>query len=164
MHVYAGEGRAESAPNLGNLENDRNFLGTCETVKGILIHASDYGDESDDDPDEHPLTLAETAEAQIQLKRASRATPDDGGLRALSDRRDLGITATDDALPGGAQKTYFLGIIDVLIKYNAKKRAETFVKTFKAKREAISSVPPDEYAARFLRFCEDVVLKDAEAK
>ena len=122
------------------------------------------GDESDDDPDEHPLTLAETAEAQIQLKRASRATPDDGGLRALSDRRDLGITATDDALPGGAQKTYFLGIIDVLIKYNAKKRAETFVKTFKAKREAISSVPPDEYAARFLRFCEDVVLKDAEAK
>ena len=25
-------------------------------------------------------------------------------------------------------------------------------------------VPPDEYAARFLRFCEDVVLKDAEAK
>ena len=38
------------------------------------------------------------------------------------------------------------------------------MKTFKAKREAISSVPPDEYAARFLRFCEDVVLKDAEAK
>ena len=131
------------------------FAGACAGTRGPLPIA--------------PQLIA-TAEAQVEAGANEDALATLAQLAAdrcpprISDRRDLGITATDDALPGGAQKTYFLGIIDVLIKYNAKKRAETFVKTFKAKREAISSVPPDEYAARFLRFCEDVVLKDAEAK
>jgi hypothetical protein len=48
------------------------------------------------------------------------------------------------------------GIIDILQQYNVKKRGETLLKVLvmRSDRHEISSVEPNEYAARFVRFME----------
>ena len=43
-------------------------------------------------------------------------------------------------------KIYFIGIIDIFTEYNAKKKAEHFLKSLKYDSETISCVPPDDYA------------------
>ena len=111
---------------------------------------------SDDEADDDPLSVTEAVDAAQALRRASRVTADRSGLVALTSRRDLGIQAR--AADGEVGPTYFLGVIDVLIKYNSKKQAETILKSFKAPRATISSVPPSEYADRFLAFVEDEVI------
>jgi len=49
---------------------------------------------------------------------------------------------------------YYMGIIDILQKYNWKKRLETLFKTLQNRRNRhiMSSVPPEEYKTRFLKF------------
>jgi 1-phosphatidylinositol-4-phosphate 5-kinase len=49
-------------------------------------------------------------------------------------------------------KIYFVGIIDILQKYNRHKRLENFVKSRMNDSEAISSVDPNSYSRRFNRF------------
>jgi len=49
-------------------------------------------------------------------------------------------------------EVYFLGIIDILQQYNAKKSAENFLKSFKFDRKQISAVHPNWYAERFVQF------------
>jgi 1-phosphatidylinositol-4-phosphate 5-kinase len=44
------------------------------------------------------------------------------------------------------------GIIDILQQYDLKKRGETVLKSILHKKEDISSVGPELYAKRFLRF------------
>jgi hypothetical protein len=100
-----------------------------------------------------PFTLAESIDSAVRLERATATRPKAGGLCVLTDRRDLGIPAASE--DGSSACTYFLGVIDILIKYNSKKQAETFLKSLKADRATISSVPPDEYAARFMKFAEE---------
>lgn len=117
----------------------------------------DDDDASSDDDADASLTGAEATDAAHALKRAIRASPDGGGLVTLTrGRRDLGIPSRPER--GAIGPTYFLGVIDILIKYNAKKSAETYFKSLRAPRSAISSIPPDEYAARFIAFVEDHVL------
>jgi len=59
-----------------------------------------------------------------------------------------GITSSDGRL------VYYMGIIDVLQRYNVKKKGETFLKTVVKREEAsqLSSAPPNFYAARFTSF------------
>jgi len=56
--------------------------------------------------------------------------------------------------PSGAKgaDVYFLGIIDILQQYNAKKAAENFFKGFKYDRREISAVHPKLYAERFVEY------------
>ena len=52
---------------------------------------------------------------------------------------------------------YYFGIIDILQQYNMKKMAENFYKGNFTSQGAkkISSLPPQEYAERFVKFIED---------
>ena len=51
---------------------------------------------------------------------------------------------------------YFMGIIDILQEYDAKKFGETVLKTvlLRQPRLGLSAVPPKEYAARFVAFID----------
>ncbi|KNC47995.1 serine/threonine protein kinase [Thecamonas trahens ATCC 50062] len=51
-------------------------------------------------------------------------------------------------------EVYFLGIIDFLQKYNAKKKLENRYKSLRFDKDTISAVPPDQYARRFFEFIE----------
>jgi len=69
----------------------------------------------------------------------------DGGIR--------GVTA--DGTPSNVM--YYMGIIDILQRYNAKKKLETQVKSISTDPESISSVKPSKYAKRFSKFIADAV-------
>ncbi|MES1914126.1 MAG: hypothetical protein MHM6MM_006249 [Cercozoa sp. M6MM] len=75
---------------------------------------------------------------------------DDGGIRAC--RSESG--STDDADRSGRDgRIYFVGIIDILQRYNAIKKVEHFAKGLgNTNRSSISAVPPGYYAARLLEF------------
>jgi len=67
--------------------------------------------------------------------------PDDGGMRGVSES-------------GKLHEYYFVGIIDILMLYTLRKRAEHTYKTirFNSEKSEISSVNPSDYAKRFLEF------------
>ena len=55
-----------------------------------------------------------------------------------------------DAVTGAvAQEVVFVGIIDMLVPFNASKKMENFAKGWLLLQENFSVVPPDTYAARF---------------
>ena len=61
-----------------------------------------------------------------------------------------------DGQPNG--EVYYMGIIDILQQYNARKWGETIFKSTFTKEGAegkISSVPPVKYAQRFVEFIRD---------
>lgn len=49
-------------------------------------------------------------------------------------------------------KIFYMGIIDVLQEYNARKVLETRYRSFTAHRSQASCVPPNEYGRRFVKF------------
>ncbi|KAL0219292.1 hypothetical protein P9112_004945 [Eukaryota sp. TZLM1-RC] len=52
---------------------------------------------------------------------------------------------------------YFFGIIDILQKYNTRKRLESSAKSLFNKSDAISAVAPEHYARRFLNFMDKLI-------
>lgn len=50
------------------------------------------------------------------------------------------------------KKTYHLGIIDILQKWNLKKKAEMNIKSVLHVKNGLSSIPPKEYSQRFIDF------------
>jgi len=70
---------------------------------------------------------------------------DQGGTRAFTIERGIG------------NEIYFVGVIDILIRYATKKKAETIGKSIIHGSETISVVAPHKYALRFLRFIDTVV-------
>merc|ERR1712025_425206 len=55
-------------------------------------------------------------------------------------------------------EVYFVGIIDVLQKYNKRKKLENWIKKMKYDKLSISAAPPDLYAQRMCDFFEDKVV------
>ena len=51
----------------------------------------------------------------------------------------------------------FVGIIDTLVPFSLRKRAEYFIKSLLQYGQNFSVVPPAAYAARFTAFCTSVV-------
>ncbi|ORC93710.1 putative phosphatidylinositol-4-phosphate 5-kinase-like [Trypanosoma theileri] len=66
-----------------------------------------------------------------------------------------GMLSTEQ--PGTQREIYYIGIIDILQEYNVRKRLETLVIGSLKDREKISSVPPREYASRFLSFMSSII-------
>merc|ERR1712130_1063562 len=53
---------------------------------------------------------------------------------------------------------YFVGLIDILQKYNKRKKLENWIKKMKYDKHSISAAPPDIYAQRMCDFFEDKVV------
>merc|ERR1719445_2838629 len=56
---------------------------------------------------------------------------------------------------------YFCGIIDVLQKYNKRKKVENFFRGLQPKTDVstISAVPPDQYSMRMYEFLTDRIQR-----
>ena len=70
------------------------------------------------------------------------------------------FTEVDDGgmMSEDCEDLYFLGIIDILTYYGARKKLENFFKTTVHKKEAVSCAPPAFYAERFLRYMSEVFV------
>ena len=104
----------------------------------------DSGPSSDDEYDaEGPNTPTAQPLARPGLLRVSSSTfftQDDGGLCSV------------DPLTGReGNEVYYLGIIDILQRYTARKKMEHGVKALTHDANAVSCAPPSFYAERFLR-------------
>ena len=66
----------------------------------------------------------------------------------LHDGGVLGTTP-DGTLTG---ELYYVGLIDVLMRYTFRKKVETAVKKVNAGEQEVSSAPPDHYAQRLIAF------------
>ena len=53
---------------------------------------------------------------------------------------------------------YFTGIIDILQKYNKRKKMENFLRGINNDVKTISCVPPDNYAARMMDFLKNKIM------
>ena len=73
-------------------------------------------------------------------------------------KRDLVKINDGEILSNDGTQLYFLGIIDILQKYNKKKKVAGFVKGIAHEKSTLSTVPPDQYARRFCKFFEDRIL------
>eukprot|EP00656_Telonema_subtile_P013210 TRINITY_DN1669_c0_g2_i1.p1 TRINITY_DN1669_c0_g2~~TRINITY_DN1669_c0_g2_i1.p1 ORF type:complete len:876 (+),score=250.00 TRINITY_DN1669_c0_g2_i1:69-2696(+) len=103
------------------------------------------------------LGIHRLEDPSCELPRDEGAPPferDAGGMRSVN----------PDGSPGGF--VYFVGIIDILIPYSARKAAEHAAKSIIHDPKTISAVPPLDYAHRFQDFMLDNVVKcgtDAQA-
>ncbi|EEB06807.1 1-phosphatidylinositol-4-phosphate 5-kinase Its3 [Schizosaccharomyces japonicus yFS275] len=102
----------------------------------------------------HEMRRAVNTTGPVSLDRSCYRLPDD----QFMERRhflfycdDGGFRATDENNQPG-NFIFYIGIIDLLTKYNYVKRVEHFWKGLSHPRSDISSVPPPEYAERFLGF------------
>ena len=59
------------------------------------------------------------------------------------------------------EEIYFLGIIDILTKYNLMKKVEHFSKLVRYCSNEMSCVPPDQYRDRFVHFMNGVIQKQS---
>jgi len=64
----------------------------------------------------------------------------------------------EDELGAMGNEVYFVGLIDILQKYNKRKKLENWIKKMKYDKHAISAAPPDLYAQRMCDFFEDKVV------
>jgi 1-phosphatidylinositol-4-phosphate 5-kinase len=68
-----------------------------------------------------------------------------------------GMLSQDEV--NGRREIYYIGIIDILQEYNLWKRSETVVMGIRRRSlHQISSVPPNEYASRFLSFMSSLLV------
>ncbi|OMJ67959.1 hypothetical protein SteCoe_34100 [Stentor coeruleus] len=77
--------------------------------------------------------------------------PRKNGFTIFSETDDGGIINEDKT------ELYFMGIIDILTYYGAKKKLEHFFKNTIHKKQAVSCAPPDFYAERFLEYMERIL-------
>jgi hypothetical protein len=92
---------------------------------------------------ETSLTQIEQPIEQVQRKGLTIWTEFDGGVQGCAQR---GQEHAD---------VYFMGVIDILQRYNSVKRMENFFKGFKYDRSSISAVDALTYARRFVNFLTD---------
>ncbi|KAL0227954.1 hypothetical protein RCL1_004097 [Eukaryota sp. TZLM3-RCL] len=76
-------------------------------------------------------------------------------IRGMCERYEQ-LSEEDAQLPRG-DEVYFFGIIDILQKFNTRKKFESSAKGLFANSETISCLPPEQYASRFIRFIDRVV-------
>lgn len=55
------------------------------------------------------------------------------------------------------QETYYIGIIDMLTTYSAKKKAANFFKSFLWKEKTLSTIPPPAYKERIASFTKYII-------
>jgi hypothetical protein len=76
-------------------------------------------------------------------------------LKALVDFEDGGIISET------GNEVYFVGIIDILTKFNFKKKCEHFIKMVRYCSNNMSCTPPDMYRDRFVKYMNKVIQKSS---
>ena len=76
-------------------------------------------------------------------------------LKALQDFEDGGIISET------GNEIYFVGIIDILTKFNFKKKCEHFIKMVRYCSNNMSCTPPEMYRDRFVNYMSKVIVKSS---
>ena len=76
-------------------------------------------------------------------------------LKALIDFEDGGIISET------GNEVYFVGIIDILTKFNFKKKCEHFIKMIRYCSNNMSCTPPQMYRDRFVNYMNKVIVKSS---
>ena len=76
-------------------------------------------------------------------------------LKTLCDFEDGGIISET------GNEVYFVGIIDILTKFNFKKKCEHFIKMVRYCSNNMSCTPPDMYRDRFVNYMNKVIQKSS---
>ncbi|ETO25706.1 hypothetical protein RFI_11432 [Reticulomyxa filosa] len=71
---------------------------------------------------------------------------------------EYGGMCWEDEHGNKGNEIYFCGLIDILQKYNRRKKLEHFTVSLKHDPKTISAVPPDFYAKRMREFLEDKIV------
>jgi len=73
----------------------------------------------------------------------------------IKDSKDSWIGSDGSYFSLTKERIYYFGIIDYLVEYDTKKQLETVVKSTRAPKEEISSLNPELYAMRWIKFLEE---------
>jgi len=114
--------------------------------------ADEGSDYSSPDEDQSPMSKSTTNLPPLVLEGEATAPPlfesvfekEEGGIRGRAEDGSL------------LDEWYYIGIIDVLMLYTMRKQIEHVYKAAISRGGEISSVQPDEYAARFIKFITDI--------
>ena len=79
-------------------------------------------------------------------------------LKTLVDFEDGGIISET------GNEIYYVGIIDILTKFNVKKKCEHFIKMVRYCSNNMSCTPPDMYRDRFVDYMGKVIVKSSSFK
>ena len=79
-------------------------------------------------------------------------------LKALVDFEDGGIISET------GNEVYYIGIIDILTKFNMKKKCEHFIKMVRYCSNNMSCTPPEMYRDRFVNYMGKVIVKSSSFK
>lgn len=83
---------------------------------------------------------------------------DDNEYRNIFEEKEHGGMSYVDEEGNIGDQIYFCGIIDILQKYNKRKKVENFFRGLKNDTSTISSVPPTQYSKRMYNFLKDNIL------
>ncbi|CUG64347.1 phosphatidylinositol-4-phosphate 5-kinase, putative [Bodo saltans] len=113
------------------------------------------GDHHNDDSGNGEGNTAAAAAAPNAPVATSSASSELDGKCFTADQG--GMLSHDEV--NGRREIYYIGIIDILQEYNLWKRSETLVMGIRRRSlHQISSVPPNEYASRFLSFMSSLLV------
>ena len=79
-------------------------------------------------------------------------------LKTLIDFEDGGIISET------GNEVYYVGIIDILTKFNFKKKCEHFIKMVRYCSNSMSCTPPEMYRDRFVNYMSKVIVKSSNFK
>ncbi|KAG5363127.1 Phosphatidylinositol 4-phosphate 5-kinase its3 [Yarrowia sp. B02] len=105
-------------------------------------------------PDELRRVISATSPTAFNTQDMPYVVNEHSSLRFYADDGGFRSTNEDDE---PLDEIYYLGIIDCLTPYGFVKRVETFWKSLKHPRFALSAIPSTEYGDRFFNFMKSVV-------
>ncbi|XP_055337312.1 phosphatidylinositol 5-phosphate 4-kinase type-2 alpha-like [Paramacrobiotus metropolitanus] len=159
-------GNENKAELLEIIRRDVEFLSKNNLMDYRLllgVHDADQGGNASGVDDESEETGGETDSVN-----SDNSPPESPGI-VNSENKDpnapslfahpveiISIPSSDNA---PKKSIYFVAIIDILTHYGMKKRTAQAAKTVKHGSHAqISTIPPDQYAKRFLDFMENIIV------
>eukprot|EP00026_Physarum_polycephalum_P004548 Phypoly_transcript_04570.p1 GENE.Phypoly_transcript_04570~~Phypoly_transcript_04570.p1 ORF type:complete len:684 (+),score=95.55 Phypoly_transcript_04570:42-2054(+) len=147
-HVKIQIGPQKRSALLEQLQRDCKFLAKLNIMDYSLligIHNSEKED-SWSDPPSPQLSQAHVNSSKSVIPSNSEI------FHSIFQENDGGMKGFDEGgRPNG--KYYYMGIIDILMLYSARKKFEHTYKTLRyGKDQEISSISPNEYATRFYEF------------
>jgi len=129
---------------INQLEKDSKFLSHHRVMDYSLLLGIYYPTDKDKAKCEANLKKRKEGGTYIASLKHSKFQDHHFGVKAF--RED------------GKEEIYYIGIIDVLIEYAAKKKVEHLFKSIAYAGEEVSVVEPELYRARFDKFIKELVF------
>eukprot|EP01125_Pyxidicula_operculata_P006121 TRINITY_DN2130_c1_g1_i1.p1 TRINITY_DN2130_c1_g1~~TRINITY_DN2130_c1_g1_i1.p1 ORF type:complete len:315 (+),score=120.70 TRINITY_DN2130_c1_g1_i1:764-1708(+) len=132
---------------ISQARNDTEFLAKHGVIDYSMLVGIHY--ETDDNKEE--LTSRRSAE-----KKKSKEETNNVFKPSIFQLEEGGIIGYNQ--DENRKEYYYLGVIDILMRYGSKKQAENFFRSFTSNKDELSAVNPGFYSSRFVKFLEEKVI------